>query len=163
MPTIDCPFQAVEKELARIKNQAGTILVDMHCEATSEKIAMGWFLDGKVSAVLGTHTHVTTADERVLPGGTAYITDIGMCGPFDSIIGIEKQSSLSRFLTAMPAKFETAKADSQMNAVLIDIDDDTGEYKPDNWLVARKWFDKAEELVAQGGGNVVTLNGREMA
>jgi 2',3'-cyclic-nucleotide 2'-phosphodiesterase len=100
--------------------------VDMHAEATSEKQAMGWFLDGKVSAVLGTHTHVSTADFRVLPGGTAYITDVGMTGPHDSVIGMEKQAILQKFLDGMPARFAVAEGDVQMNTVLIDVDESTG-------------------------------------
>lgn len=127
MPAIDCPFQAMERETPRLAKEARVILVDMHGEATSEKMAMGWFLDGKVSAVVGTHTHIPTADERVLPGGTAYITDIGMCGPFDSVIGIEREGSLVRFLNGMPAKFETATKDPWLNAVLIDVDESTGK------------------------------------
>lgn len=127
MPTIDCPFQAADREIPRLAKEARVILVDMHCDATSEKYAMGWYLDGRVSAVVGTHTHVPTADERVLTRGTAYITDIGMCGPFDSVIGIERESAFSRFLTALPTRFETAKGDPWMNAVLIDVDETTGK------------------------------------
>jgi hypothetical protein len=126
MPIIDCPFQAADREIPRLKKEARIILVDMHGEATSEKTAMGWYLDGKVSAVVGTHTHIPTADERVLPGGTAYITDVGMCGSFDSVIGIEKQSSLPRFLSAIPTKFEVAKANPWFSSVIIDIDESTG-------------------------------------
>jgi metallophosphoesterase (TIGR00282 family) len=126
MPSIDCPFQAADREIPRLAKEAKVILVDMHCDATSEKTAMGWYLDGRVSAVVGTHTHVPTADERVLTGGTAYITDIGMCGPFDSVIGIERESAFARFLTAVPTKFETAKGDPWMNAVLIDIEEASG-------------------------------------
>ena len=102
------------------------IIVDMHAEATSEKQAMGWHLDGKVSAVLGTHTHVATADNRVLPGGTAYITDVGMTGPHDSVIGMEKKPIVQRFLDALPAKFAVAEGDVQMNTVQIDVDEATG-------------------------------------
>jgi calcineurin-like phosphoesterase len=98
----------------------------MHAEATSEKQAMGWYLDGKVSAVLGTHTHVPTADEHVLPGGTAYITDVGMTGPHDSIIGMEKGPIIQRFLDAMPTRFNVAEDDIQMNTVLLDIDESSG-------------------------------------
>jgi metallophosphoesterase (TIGR00282 family) len=126
MPIIDCPFQAVDREVPRLKEKARVILVDMHAEATSEKTAMGWYLDGKVSAVVGTHTHIPTADERVLPGGTAYISDVGMSGSFDSVIGIEKQSSLPRFLSAIPTKFEVAKDNVWLSAVVIDIDESTG-------------------------------------
>ena len=127
MPVTDCPFRAAEQEVARLAKQARVIFVDMHGEATSEKMAMGWFLDGKVSAVVGTHTHIPTADERVLPGGTAYITDVGMCGPFDSVIGIEREPSLTRFLSGMPAKFETAKNDPWLNGVVVDVDESTGK------------------------------------
>jgi hypothetical protein len=102
------------------------ILVDFHAEATSEKIALGWYLDGRVTAVIGTHTHVPTADERILPGGTAYQTDVGMSGPFDSVIGVEKELIIARFLSGMPAKFEPAKGDPRMCAVLIDCDGATG-------------------------------------
>jgi hypothetical protein len=102
------------------------IVVDMHAEATSEKLAMGWNLNGKVSAVLGTHTHVQTADNRVLPGGTAYITDVGMTGPHDSIIGMEKGPIIQRFYDAMPIRFAVAEGDIQMNAVLLDVDQSTG-------------------------------------
>jgi metallophosphoesterase (TIGR00282 family) len=109
-----------------LKEEARVVLVDMHGEATSEKTAMGWYLDGKVAAVVGTHTHIPTADERVLPGGTAYITDVGMCGAFDSVIGIEKKSSFPRFLNAIPARFEVAKGNPWLNAVLLDIDETQG-------------------------------------
>jgi metallophosphoesterase (TIGR00282 family) len=126
MPTIDCPFQAADREIPRLKEKARVILVDMHAEATSEKTAMGWYLDGKVSAVVGTHTHIPTADERVLPDGTAYITDVGMSGSFDSVIGIERQTSLPRFLSAIPTKFEVAKDNVWLSSVIIDVDESTG-------------------------------------
>jgi calcineurin-like phosphoesterase len=102
------------------------ILVDLHAEATSEKVALGWYLDGRVTAVIGTHTHVPTADERVLPGGTAYQTDVGMSGPFDSVIGVEKEQIIHRFLTGMPGKFEAAKGDPRMCAALIECDGSSG-------------------------------------
>jgi hypothetical protein len=102
------------------------ILVDMHAEATSEKQAMGWYLDGRVSVVLGTHTHVATADERILPNGTAYITDVGMTGPHESVIGMDRGAMVKRFLDALPAKFEVASGDVRLNAVLIDVDETTG-------------------------------------
>ncbi len=127
MPAIDCPFQAMEREIPLAAKEARVILVDMHGEATSEKMAMGWFLDGKVSVVVGTHTHIPTADERVLPGGTAYITDLGMCGPFESVIGIEREASISRLVKGIPAKFETAKNDPWLNAVMLDVDESTGK------------------------------------
>jgi metallophosphoesterase (TIGR00282 family) len=118
------PFHAVNDLLASIK--AKVIVVDFHAEATSEKVAMGWHLDGRVTAVLGTHTHVPTADERVLPGGTAYQTDVGMSGPYDSVIGVEKDLVLHRFLTGMPGKFEAAKGNPKMCATLVSCDPATG-------------------------------------
>jgi len=99
----------------------------MHCEATSEKNAMGWFLDGKVSAVLGTHTHIQTADQRVLPGGTAFITDVGMCGPWDSIIGVKKELVLERFLTQRPMAFEPARREVHLQGAIVDLDEATGK------------------------------------
>ena len=126
MAPIDDPFRAALDQLAQIPPDVKVVVVDMHAEATSEKQAMGWHLDGKVSAVLGTHTHVQTADNHVLPGGTAYITDVGMTGPHDSVIGMEKQGIVQRFLDSLPARFSVAEDDIQMNAVLIDVDESTG-------------------------------------
>ena len=126
MTPLDDPFRTALAELARIPPDVKIIVVDMHAEATSEKQAMGWFLDGKVSAVLGTHTHVPTADFHVLPGSTAYITDVGMTGPHDSVIGMEKQAILQKFLDGMPARFAVAEGDVQMNTVLLDVDEATG-------------------------------------
>jgi 2',3'-cyclic-nucleotide 2'-phosphodiesterase len=126
MLALDDPFRASGRELAKIPADVKVIIVDMHAEATSEKQAMGWYLDGKVSAVLGTHTHVATADEHVLPKGTAYITDVGMTGPHDGVIGMDKQGVLQRFLDALPAKFAVAEGDVQMNTVLLDIDESSG-------------------------------------
>jgi len=126
MTPIDDPFRTAHLELSRIPPDVKVIVVDMHAEATSEKMAMGWYLDGKCSAVLGTHTHVATADERVLAGGTAYITDVGMTGPHDSVIGMEKEGILQHFLDAMPSRFVVAEGDIQMNTVLIDVDESTG-------------------------------------
>lgn len=120
----DCPFQKVDELLKQIT--AKVILVDFHAEATSEKVAMGWYLDGRVTAVLGTHTHIPTADSRVLPNGTAYQTDVGMSGPYDSVIGVEKDMVLARFLTSLPAKFEAAKGNPKMSAVVIDCDPRSG-------------------------------------
>jgi hypothetical protein len=124
MGNLEDPFRVADSLLQKI--QAKVILVDFHAEATSEKIALGWYLDGRVTAVIGTHTHVPTADERILPGGTAYQTDVGMSGPFDSVIGVEKELIIARFLSGMPAKFEPAKGDPRMCAVLIDCDGATG-------------------------------------
>jgi metallophosphoesterase (TIGR00282 family) len=126
MAPLEDPFRTAERELAALPPAVKVIVVDMHAEATSEKQAMGWHLDGKVSAVLGTHTHVATADNRVLPGGTAYITDVGMTGPHDSVIGMEKKPIVQRFLDALPAKFAVAEGDVQMNTVEIDVDEATG-------------------------------------
>jgi len=126
MLNIDDPFAVVQREIEKMRERTRTIFVDFHAEATSEKIAMGWHLDGRVSAVVGTHTHVQTADERILPKGTAYLTDVGMTGPHDSIIGVEIAPALGRFLTALPAKFETATGNPRLNAVIIETDPQTG-------------------------------------
>ena len=126
MPIIDCPFKGIDRELETLSKKTKFILVDFHGEATSEKMAMAWYLDGRVSAMVGTHTHIPTADERILPKGTAYITDLGMCGPYDSVIGIAPETSLPRFLKGVPTKFETAKANPWMCGVIIDIDEETG-------------------------------------
>ena len=123
---LDCPFRTAEKEIEKLRRKTKIMLVDMHAEATSEKQAMGWFLDGRVSAVVGTHTHVQTADEQVLPQGTAYMTDVGMTGPFDSIIGTRKDAVLERFLMQMPNKFDVAKGDVRLQGALITVDENTG-------------------------------------
>jgi 2',3'-cyclic-nucleotide 2'-phosphodiesterase len=127
MQPLDCPFRTVEREIELVKKRTNIIIVDMHAEATSEKMAMGWFLDGRVSAVIGTHTHVQTADERILPQGTAYITDAGMTGPFDSVIGTRKEIVLDRFLFQIPNKFDVAKGDIRLQGVVIDIDERSGK------------------------------------
>lgn len=119
-------FHIVDRLVSKLQDEADVVVVDIHAETTSEKIAMGWHLDGRVTAVLGTHTHVQTADDRVLPGGTAYLTDAGMTGPHDSIIGMEKEPSLARFLNAMPAKFEPASGNPRLNGAVIEADDKTG-------------------------------------
>jgi hypothetical protein len=126
MPTVDDPFVAARREAEALAATTRVIIVDFHAEATSEKIAMGWYLDGSVTAVIGTHTHVQTADNRVLPGGTAYITDVGMTGPHDSIIGTDRESALRRFLTGLPTRFEVASGDPRLHAVVISTDEDTG-------------------------------------
>lgn len=123
----DCPFKAVDKILSGLGSKVRVILVDHHAEATSEKTAMGWYLDGRCSAVVGTHTHVQTADERVLPQGTAYITDLGMTGPYDSVIGIEKSSIIEKFLRGMPRKFEPGERDVKICGVVIDVNEQTGQ------------------------------------
>ena len=127
MSAIECPFKCAKEAVEELKQKTRVILVDMHAEASSEKIALGWFLDGLVSAVLGTHTHVQTADERILPGGTAYITDLGMTGPYDSVIGRKVEQILARFLTQMPVRFEMASENVQLHGVLLDIDEETGK------------------------------------
>ncbi len=126
MTQLDDPFAVVQRELDALRQRARVVFVDFHAEATSEKIAMGWYLDGKVAAVVGTHTHVQTADERVLPNGTAYLTDVGMTGPHDSIIGVDIEPSLSRFLTGLPARFEVATGNPRLNAVVVEADESTG-------------------------------------
>lgn len=123
---MDCPFSRAEEELVKLKAEAKVIVVDMHAEATSEKMAMGYFLDGQVSAVVGTHTHVPTCDHRVFVKGTAYCTDIGMTGPYDSVIGVETSTILLRFTTGMPHRFETAKHDARFAAVVLDVDPESG-------------------------------------
>src|SRR5438552_8472650 len=117
---------ALAEILPELRTETPIILVDMHCEATSESLAMGWYLDGRVSAVVGTHRHVQTADERVLPGGTAYITDLGMTGPTDGVIGVDREIILQRFLTQMPMRFEPAKGPAALNGVVIAIAPATG-------------------------------------
>lgn len=126
MLNIDDPFAVVLKEIEAMRHRTRVIVVDFHAEATSEKIAMGWHLDGKASLVVGTHTHVQTADERILPGGTAYLTDAGMTGPHDSIIGMEREPALARFLTGMPSRFEPASGNPRLNGVLVEADERTG-------------------------------------
>ncbi len=126
MLNIDDPFAAALRQIDALKTGTRIIFVDFHAEATSEKLAMGWHLDGKVTAVVGTHTHVQTADERILPQGTAYLTDAGMTGPHDSIIGVEIEPALSRFLNALPSKFETATANPRLNGVVVEADEATG-------------------------------------
>jgi metallophosphoesterase (TIGR00282 family) len=124
MAANDDPFRIADQLLKEIT--AKVVVLDIHAEATSEKMSMGWYLDGRVTAVVGTHTHVPTADERVLPGGTAYITDVGMTGPYDSVIGVKKEQIVARFLNNMPARFEAATGDVRLCAVVVDCDEATG-------------------------------------
>jgi hypothetical protein len=126
MQPLDDPFAVVLKEIDRLRAKARVVIVDFHAEATSEKIAMGWHLDGRATAVFGTHTHVQTADERILPKGTAYLTDVGMTGPHDSIIGVTTEIALTRFVTGLPAKFEAAGGPGRLNAVIVTADQATG-------------------------------------
>ena len=127
MPTLDCPFQVAKKELAALKKRTVAVIVDMHAEATSEKMAMGHYLDGEVVAVVGTHTHVQTADDQILPKGTAYVTDIGMTGPLHSVIGIKKEIAIEKFLTGMPRRFEVASGPAVLSAVLLELDGAVGK------------------------------------
>ena len=127
MTPLDDPFAVALREIEALRAKTRVIFVDFHAEATSEKVAMGWHLDGRVTAVVGTHTHVQTADERILPKGTAYQTDVGMTGPHDSIIGVTTEAALGRFLTAMPARFEAATGPGRLNAVLVTADPATGK------------------------------------
>jgi hypothetical protein len=129
MQPSDCPFVTAKNKIAELREKTKIIIVDIHAEATSEKKALGWYLDGEVTAVLGTHTHVQTADETILPQGTAYISDAGMTGPFDSVIGIDKEIIIERFLTQMPNKFDLAKNDIRMQGVILDIDAESGKAK----------------------------------
>jgi metallophosphoesterase (TIGR00282 family) len=123
---IDCPFRVAEEQVKKLKEETNIIVVDLHAEATSEKVALGWYLDGKVSAILGSHTHVQTADETVLPKGTAYITDAGMTGAHDSVIGINKKDAIARFLLQIPRRFTLAKEDIRFCGVLVKIETETG-------------------------------------
>ena len=127
MEPLDCPFRTAERELSRLKLVTPVIIVDMHAEATSEKVAMGWFLDGKVSCVFGTHTHIPTADERILPKGTGFITDVGMTGPYDSVIGRRVDQILERFLSNLPMKSEVAEGNIQLRGLIVDVDAKTGK------------------------------------
>jgi metallophosphoesterase (TIGR00282 family) len=126
MGSSDCPFAMADRALEALRDEAEVIVVDMHAEATAEKAAMGWHLAGRVAGVVGSHTHVQTADERVLPGGTAYITDAGMCGPIDSVIGMRREEVLRRFITQMPARFEVAKGPLMLQGAFLDVDPRTG-------------------------------------
>jgi len=126
MPPSEDPFRMLPERIHHLREQTPIVVVDFHAEASSEKIAMGWHLDGKASAVLGTHTHVQTADDRVLPHGTAYITDVGMTGPFDSVIGMEKKGALARFLDNRPRRLSSAKGDARLCGVVLEIDPETG-------------------------------------
>ena len=137
MKALESPFRAAERLLAGLADDVRVVVVDFHCEATSEKQALGFFLDGQVSAVLGTHTHVPTADERILPGGTAFQTDVGMTGPYESVIGMRHDKVLKRFLTQRPSAFEVAKRDVRLAGILIDIDEATGKARSVERLLIR--------------------------
>lgn len=141
MPDIDCPFQAVDAAIEEIGERAKVIFLDMHAEATSEKLSMGWYCDGRVTAVVGTHTHVPTADSRILPGGTAYCTDVGMTGPYDSVIGTRPDLALERFLTARPVRFQVASSNLRLAGVIVDADLETGRAK-----TIRQVLDPSEDM-----------------
>ncbi|MFA4984529.1 MAG: TIGR00282 family metallophosphoesterase [Candidatus Omnitrophota bacterium] len=126
MEALECPFRTVAEAVNELQGETKVIIVDIHAEATSEKIALGWYLDGKVSAVLGTHTHVQTADEKILPHGTAYITDAGMTGPFDSVIGRRVEDVLERFTSCVPVRFEVASDNIQLHGAIVEINEDSG-------------------------------------
>ena len=138
MDNLCCPFRTVAASVERLLAQTPVILVDMHAEATSEKVAMGQYLDGKVSAVIGTHTHVQTADEQILPAGTAYLTDCGMTGPMDSILGMKSSSVLERFLTRLPAKFEVASGPAVFSGAVIDVEVTTGKARAIERIVRKE-------------------------
>lgn len=127
MKNLECPFLTADREIEWLKKETNIIFVDFHAEATSEKSALGWYLDGRVSALIGTHTHVQTADERILPNGTAFLTDAGMTGSFDSVIGMGVEETLHRFLTQLPAKFEVAKKNIRLNGIVIAVDEKNGK------------------------------------
>jgi len=129
MDALECPFKTTILAQEELSKETNIIIVDIHAEATSEKIALGWYLDGKVSAILGTHTHIQTADEKILPKGSAYLTDAGMTGPYDSVIGRKIEDVLERFLTSIPVRFEVAQENIQLHGAVLDIDEKTGKAK----------------------------------
>jgi metallophosphoesterase (TIGR00282 family) len=157
MLNIDDPFAVVPREIEAMRGRTKIIIVDFHAEATSEKVAMGWHLDGKATLVVGTHTHVQTADERILPNGTAYLTDAGMTGPHDSIIGMEKEPSLARFLTAMPSRFEPATGNPRLNGIIVDADEKTGRAL----AVTRISYSEAELVKLPGAPEGARLGSNE--
>ena len=148
MYPIDCPFRSAEFALSKIKKETNVIIVDMHAETTSEKMAMGWFLDGRVSAVIGTHTHIPTSDARILPKGTAYITDVGMTGPYDSVIGMKTQVAIMRFLYQTPHKYEPAEDNVKFSAVFLSIDSETGKANKIEQIIFPE-FNKTKEAQLQ--------------
>jgi metallophosphoesterase (TIGR00282 family) len=127
MPATECPFRKADRLIASLDPDVKVRFVDFHAEMTSEKMAMGWYLDGRVSALVGTHTHIPTGDTRVLPGGTAYQTDAGMTGPYASVIGVERETVIKRFLTALPIRMEAAKGGLELHGVIVDVDESTGK------------------------------------
>jgi metallophosphoesterase (TIGR00282 family) len=127
MNNLDCPFRTADREIERLRAETPIIFVDFHAEATSEKASLGWYLDGRVSAMIGTHTHIQTADERILPDGTAYLTDAGMTGGFDSVIGVRKEEAITKFLSQLPVKFDIAKNNLRLNGAVIVVDEISGK------------------------------------
>ena len=152
MTALDDPFRVVLDEIAAIRHEAKIVFVDFHAEATSEKVAMGWHLDGRATVMVGTHTHVQTADERVLPKGTAYITDVGMTGPHDSVIGVERSAILQRFLTGLPQRFETATENPRLNGVIVVADEVSGRALSIERVSLSA--QQIEDLVAQPSGSI---------
>jgi 2',3'-cyclic-nucleotide 2'-phosphodiesterase len=146
MDPLLCPFRLLDQIWERVKDETNVLIVDFHAETTSEKLAMGWYAAGRASAVIGTHTHVQTADERILPGGTAYLTDVGMTGPIDSVLGVETQVVIEKFLTQMPVKFEVARGPAVLMAALVELDDYTGRARQIVRLQERCRVAAAEEL-----------------
>lgn len=133
----DCPFTTAIKEIERMQVQTPIIFIDFHAEVTSEKVALGWYLDGKVTAVLGTHTHIQTADEKVLPSGTAYMTDLGMTGAYNSVLGVKKELVIEKFLTQLPVRFEVAKGDDILCGAVIKVEESTGR---------ARWIERLQEF-----------------
>ncbi len=129
MDPADCPFKKADEEISKLKEKTPIVFVDMHAEVTSEKSAMGWYLDGKATAVIGSHTHVQTADERILPNGTAYLSDAGMTGPKNSVIGIKTENAISKFISKLPRRFETASGETQLRGVVVKVDPQSGKAK----------------------------------
>jgi metallophosphoesterase (TIGR00282 family) len=146
MDPLLCPFRLLDQIWERVKDETNLLIVDFHAETTSEKLALGWYAAGRASAVIGTHTHVQTADERILPGGTAYLTDVGMTGPIDSVLGVETEVVIEKFLTQMPVKFEVARGPSVLMAALVELDDYTGRARQIARLQERCRAAAAEEL-----------------
>lgn len=153
MTPIDCPFRKMDWMLSKLKTETKNIIVDFHAEATAEKMAMAHYLDGKVSAIIGTHTHIQTADERVFPNGTAYITDVGMSGPYDSVIGMKTQAAINRFIYATPQRYETALDDVHICAVLIKIDNKTGLALEIERIVFPEFSKQQQVKVIEDGNN----------
>ncbi len=149
-PHLDCPFRGIEQALEELRGHVRVILVDFHAEATSEKVSMGWFLDGRVSAVLGTHTHVQTSDAMVLPGGTAYMTDAGMTGPWISALGVERGRIIERFLTQLPVRFDVAPGPCQFNGAVVDVDETTGRARS---IAAVAWREPIAGTEGPSAGN----------